>query len=121
MHAFDINVWPLLNTHSGERIHFEFEDEVLESEWEDLVIQGKLIFAIDIIAIEDGVDVIIKNCSCTALYEGNSYHVKIPAVERTFVKNYSTSLPDDINPINLKHASINLGKVLREEILMQIL
>ncbi|MDD2745182.1 MAG: hypothetical protein PHU93_01470 [Candidatus Gracilibacteria bacterium] len=121
MHLFDMNVGPLLQTHSGERIHFHFEDEVEEHEWEDLVVLGKLIFDIDLIAVDGGVDAIIKNLSGKVLYETYEYDVEIKSVERTFMKEYSESLPDDINPINIKGATINLGKVLREELLMQVL
>lgn len=121
MHLFDMNVWPLLQTHSGERIHFHFEDEVEEHEWEDLVVLGKLIFDVDLIAINGGVDVIIKNLSGKVLYETYEYDVEIKSVERTFMKEYTEALPDDINPINVKWATINLGKVLREELLMQVL
>lgn len=110
-----------MNTHSGEHINLHFEDEVIDSGWEDLEVEGLLVFDIELIAIDGGVDIILKNLSCIAIYEGNSYEVEIRNVERTFLKECSETMPDDINPINMKSASINLGKVLREEILMQIL
>ncbi len=91
-----------MNSHSGERIDYRFEDEVADSCWEDLMIEGPLVFEVELIAVDGGVDTIIRNLSCVAIYEGHSYEVEIREVERTFVKEYSESLPDDINPINLK-------------------
>ncbi len=96
MHLFDMNVWPLLSSHSGERIQFHFEDEVEEHEWEDLVILGKLIFDVDLIGIDGGVEAIIKNLACKIVYETYEYDVEISYVERTFMKELSDSIPDDI-------------------------
>lgn len=73
------------------------------------------------IAIDGGVDLIIKDLTGLFVYEALPYEVEISDAERTFMKEWNESLPDDINPINLKHATVDLGKVLREEILMQIL
>lgn len=75
----------------------------------------------ELIAIENGVDAIMRNLQAIVSYEGSRYSIDIPEVERTFVKSYEPDMPDDINPINMKHATIDFGKVLREEILMQIL
>lgn len=86
-----------------------------------MVILGKLIFDVDLIGIDGGVEAIIKNLACKIVYETYEYDVEISYVERTFMKELSDSIPDDINPVDVKRASINLGKVLREELLMQIL
>ena len=118
---FDVSVWSLLHTHPGDSIQLEFSNEVPSETWDDLEIIWPLSFRVDLIAIESGVDAIIEDLECIVKYEGRDWEVTIDSVERTFVKIPEPNLPDDINPIDMKHATIPLGKVLREEILMQIL
>lgn len=118
---FDISVWPLLNTYPGDRIELAFSQEVPADTWEDLKIIGPLSFSVELIALENGVDAIIQDLSCRAEYEGCETGIEISSVERTFSKVHDPLLPDDINPIDLKHSTIPFGKILREEILMQIM
>jgi hypothetical protein len=41
-------------------------------------------------------------------------------IERTFNKVYDPLAPDDIGTIDMKNATIDLGKVIREEIIMAV-
>jgi hypothetical protein len=118
---FDVSVWSLLHTHPGDSIQLEFSSEVTPGTWEDLEIVWLLSFKVQLIALENGVDAILEELDCIAKYEWRDWEVSIDSIERTFVKIPEPNLPDDINPIDMKHATIPLGKVLREEILMQIL
>ena len=54
-------------------------------------------------------------------YEEREYPVHLTDVERTFTRTPKEDDPDDINPVNTKHACVHFGKILREEILMQVL
>lgn len=118
---FEVSVWSLLHTHPGDSIQLEFSNSIEKHVWEDLEIIGPLAFNLNLIALENGVDAIIEDLKCIAHYEGSDWEISIDSVERTFVKTPEENLPDDINLIDMKHSTIPLGKVLREEILMQIL
>ena len=118
---FDLNVGTLLHTYPGDRIEFTFENTVPETEWEDIVIIWALTFKVELIAIEEGIDTIMQDLTALVRYEGNEYPVTIRKVERSFTRNPQSTDPDDINPVDTKHACVRFGKILREEILMQIL
>jgi hypothetical protein len=62
--------------------------------------------------------VIFKNLSTTVLYEGKTREITIGNFERTFKNTIDPLDPDDIRPI--ENTLIDLGPVLREEIIMAI-
>ena len=89
--------------------------------YEDLRILGPLKFTLTLIAIEDGVEAIIRGFDAKVEYEGNPSEVHIAEVARTFKKTYDPLAPDDVGFIDPKSSTIDLAKVIREEILIQIL
>lgn len=113
---FIIPVWDLLSSYSGDSRTFSFSGEVFDGALEEITFTSPLEFTIEIVALDEAVEVIFKNLSTTIIYEGKKYPIAIWNFERTF-KNYLDPLdPDDIRPI--ENSLIDLGPVLREEIIM---
>ena len=80
-----------------------------------------LTFRVELIAIDEGIDTILRDLRALVRYEEREYSIHLTDVERTFTRIPKIDDPDDINPVNTKHACIHFGKILREEILMQVL
>ncbi len=118
---FDINVGPLLETYAGDSQTHKFEGPVPPTLYEDLVIIGPLNFTLTLIAVDDGVEVIVKALTCLAEYEGNTFELEIDQFDRLFKTNYDPLAPDDIGLINMKNNTIDLAKIIREEILIAII
>ncbi|GAB0175013.1 MAG: hypothetical protein HHAS10_08920 [Candidatus Altimarinota bacterium] len=113
---FIIPVGDLLSSYSGDSRSFSFSGEVFDGALDDIKFTSPLEFTIEIVALDDAVEVIFKNLATTILYEEKKYSISIGNFERTF-KNYIDPLdPDDIRPI--ENTLIDLGPVLREEIIM---
>lgn len=118
---FEINVGSLLESYTGDSQTLAFEGPVLPNLYEDLVIEGDLQFTLTIIAIDDGVEAIVKNLTCLATYEDMTYDIEIEQFDRMFKLTPDPLAPDDVGFINTKNSTIDLGKVIREEILISII
>jgi hypothetical protein len=73
-------------------------------------------FNLEIISIDDGVSVIFENLDTSVIYEDMTHDVHISKFERTFKSSVDLLDPDDIRPI--EDSMIDLGPVIREEIIM---
>jgi hypothetical protein len=83
---------------------------------EDVNFKSPLEFTIEIVAIDDGVSVFFENLDTSVEYDGVPHVIHIEKFERTFKSYVDPIDPDDIRPI--EHNMIDLGPVLREEIIM---
>ena len=117
---FDINIWPLLDTFTGDSLSFQFEGEVPSDTFPDIQILGVLRFTLTLIATDTGIEAILRGFEGKALYEGKEEKFSMGQIERTFNRVYDPLAPDDIGTIDMKNATIDLGKVIREEIIMDL-
>lgn len=83
---------------------------------EDLKFLAPLEFSVQIIALEDGVDVIFDTLKTVVLYEWRRHTVVLTKFERTYKTHIDPLDPDDICPI--ENGTIDLTRVIREEIIM---
>ena len=115
---FEIQVWHLLTSYSGDSETLEFEGEVLPGLYDDLVFLSSLRFQLTLITLDDGIEVVLRDFECQVKYEGAKYNVEIPEVSRTFKLEHDPLAPDDIGFIDKKHSTIDLKNAIREEIIM---
>lgn len=115
---FEINVGMLLESYSGDSQSMEFSGEVLPGTFEDLEILSPLSFELQLIALDDGIEAVIRNLNAKVLYETVKHDVSVEEVSRTFKAEYDPLAPDDVRFVDKKRSSIDLGPVLREEIIM---
>jgi hypothetical protein len=62
------------------------------------------------------VSIVFENLDTIVTYEGMTHEIHISKFERTFKSSLDPLDPDDIRPI--EDAMIDLGPVIREEIIM---
>ena len=115
---FTIPVGDLLSSYSWDSRAFSFSGEVFDGALEDIKFLAPLEFSIEIIALDNAVEVVFKNLSTRVLYETREHDVTIGNFERTFKTHLDPLDPDDIRPI--ENTLIDLGPVLRKEIIMSI-
>lgn len=116
---FVIPVWDLLMSYAWDSKSFSFSWEIYDGFYEDLFFLKPLDFQIRIIALDNGVEVIFENLSTEVTYENRKHSIQISWFERTF-KTHIDPLEDadDVRPIENGGQSIDLGPILREEIIM---
>lgn len=98
----------------------EFSGEVIPGTFADVETLSPLSFRLTLISLDDGVEAIVEDLKCKVRYEGSKRDVAIPRFERTFKTDYDPLLSDDVKFVDKKHMSIDLGAVLREEIIMAV-
>jgi hypothetical protein len=118
---FEINVGSLLESYAGDSQTLAFEGPVVPGLYDDLTFEGPLSFSVTLISMEDGIEVIVKDLVCKAVYEGNEYDVSIEQFDRMFKTAFDPLAPDDVGFVNTKNATIDLDKAIREEILISII
>lgn len=96
----------------------DFSGEVLPGTFEDLELLSPLAFQLQLITLDDGIEAVIRNLSAKVRYETVKQDVAIAEVSRTFKTEFDPLAPDDVRFVDKKRSSIDLGPVLREEIIM---
>lgn len=115
---FEISVGHILESYSGDSETLEFSGDVLAGTFVDIETLSPLSFTLTMISLDDGIEAIVENLRVKACYEGNVRQIDIPRFERTFKTEYDPLVADDVKFVNKKHMTIDLGMVLREEIIM---
>lgn len=115
---FTISIGHLLSSFPGDNETHEFEGEVPADLYEDVEVVGPLKFNLTLIALDEGIEAIIRDLDAKVMYEGKEHMVSIDEVGRTFLAGYDPLAPDDVRFIDMKHHSIDLTPVIREELIM---
>lgn len=114
---FKIPVSDLLASYSGDSKEFSFSGEIYDGYLEDIQFLKPLEFSVKIIALDDGVSVIFHNLSTEVRYDWIVFSIEIGNFERTW-KNFIDPLSDADDVNKIEGGSIDLGPVIREEIIM---
>lgn len=119
---FSLPVGDLLASYSGDSKTFSFSGEVYDGYYDDITFTKPLEFQIRIVALDDGVEVIFDSLTTEVSYEWMKHRVDIAGFERAF-KAHIDPLEDgdDVRPIENGWQMIDLGPVIREEIIMACL
>ena len=117
---FTIPVEDILSQYPGYNTSFEFKGDVYPGYYDDILFVQQLRFTLRLVNIDDGIEVVFGNFHTEVEYEGARRMISIPQVIRSFKKVRSTKHLDDIKYIDMKHQTINLDDIIREEIIMHV-
>ena len=116
---FTIPVGDILSSYTWDSKSFSFSGEVFDGYMEDISFKKPLEFSLQIIALDDWVSVIFENLRTTVAYEGKTHQLNIGNFDRTWKKNIDPMIDDDsIRQLDTRSMTIDLGPVIREEIVM---
>ena len=115
---FSIPVGEILSSYTGDSKHFSFSGEVFDGFFSDIHFVKSLEFEITLIALDDGVEVIFEKFETRVIYEDMTHDVHISRFERQWKKHRESHDADDIYEIDSRSMKIDLGPVIREEIIM---
>lgn len=116
---FVISIADILSSYTGDSKKFSFSGDIFDGYMEDITFTSPLQFDIQLIALDDGVEVIFDQLSTTVIYEGKKHTISILGFARTWKKSIDALTDDDdIRQIDMRGMAIDLTPVLREEIIM---
>lgn len=115
---FTIPVGDLLASYTWDSKEFSFSGEVFDGYYSDITFKKDLSFHLRLIALDNGIEAQWTHFETRVQYENLTTNIKIPQFERTWKVHTNADDPDDIKPINTKDMTIDLGEVIREEIIM---
>lgn len=116
---FVIPVADILSSYTGDSKEFSFSGDVFDGYMDDITFKKPLEFSIQMIALDDGVEVMFDRLRTTVEYEKSVYEINIAHFARTWKKSIDPIMDDDdIREIDMRGVTIDLTPVLREEIIM---
>jgi hypothetical protein len=124
---FQIPVWDLLSSYTGDNQELAFDGPVYDGYYEDISFIDNLQLRIRLISIDEGIEIIISELRTKIKHEWVDYQVDFLAKEwaepitRRFVTRYDPLAPDDIKMVDKKTSTVDLKDIIREEILLQVM
>jgi hypothetical protein len=115
---FTLPVWDILSSYTGDSKQFSFSGEIFDGYFEDISFLAPLDFRIQIIALDDGVEVLFDVFHTRVHTDEHDHDIDLTPFGRTWKKRQDPLQPDDICLIDTKNMTIDLAPVIREEILM---
>jgi hypothetical protein len=115
---FTLPVGDLLSSYTGDSREFAFSGPIFDGYYEDIKFLSDLEFQIQIMTLDDGVHVTWNYLTTTVEYEGKKQKIELSTFDRTWKTHLEDWDPDDISEINIRTQTIDLGPVIREEIIM---
>ncbi len=115
---FTLPVWDLLASYTWDSKVFSFSGHVFDGYYDDLIFKKELSFHIKLIALDDGIEGHFTDLHTRVKYENITTDVSLESFERIWKLKPTKNDPDDIKPINKKDMTIDIGEVIREEIIM---
>ena len=116
---FTIPVWDLISSYTGDSREFAFAGPIFDGYYEDIRFLSDLEFAVSIMTLDDGIYVSWSYLRTTVEYEGKKETIELAPFDRTWKIKLEKWDPDDISEIDMKSQTIDLGPVIREEIIME--
>ena len=115
---FTIPVWDILSSYTWDSKKFSFSGEVFDGFFSDITFLAPLEFDIQILALDDGVEVLFEKLDTRVRYEWSDHTVHIARFDRQWKKKKELLDADDIYEIDSHSMMIDLAPVIREEIIM---
>ena len=121
MSLFTINVSGLLSSYPGYATDTTFSGDIEDDYYEDLCFVDTLTFSLRLIHVDDGIEAFFRDISTEVEYGGELFTIDIPEAVRSFKEIRGPRDPDDIQYIDMKRKEIDIGSMIREEILLEVL
>lgn len=121
MSLFTIDISSLLSLPIGSVSEFQFEEDIPSDTWEDLVCDEVLSMHIKLIRQEYGINCLIQDLKTTITIPSESIEKKIielQNISREFHLKKSPKDTDDIEYIDTHDATIDLTRILEQELLI---
>jgi hypothetical protein len=115
---FILPIWDLLSSYTGDSRDFGFLWPIFDGYYEDIKFLSDLDFQIQIMTLDDGVHVTWNHLNTTVEYEGKKQVINLSEFDRTWKIEREAWDPDDISEIDMRTQTIDLGPIIREEIIM---
>ncbi|EKE28848.1 MAG: hypothetical protein ACD_3C00003G0002 [uncultured bacterium (gcode 4)] len=116
---FEIPVWDILSSYSGDSKILEFKWEIPDGFYDEFNFTKPLELKIKIIWLDNWVDVVIEKLTTAVKYWDIIKFIDLENIDREFRSNFDPLNPDDIKYINKSGWTIDLKDVIKEEILIQ--
>ena len=120
--ALQFDVKTLLRKDLGATERYSFEGPV---DFEDFKSLSDLKFDVELMRIDDAINVHLSDIEldverqCTKSLENFAEKIRIPSTERQFFEEApEVDDPNDIYTINMKHRTVDLTEMLRQEIIL---
>ena len=113
-----IPVGDLLSSYTGDSREFAFSGPIFDGYYEDIRFLWDLDFQIQIMTLDDGVNVSWAYLNALVEYEWKQETIALTEFDRTWKLHLEPGDPDDIHEIDTRNQTIDLGPVIREEIIM---
>lgn len=121
MSLFTINVSALLSLPVGSVSEFQFEQEVPPDTWEDLVCTEDLRMSVKLIREDYGINCLLQEITTTITIPSEGIEEKVVELEhisREFRLKKTEKDTDDIEYINTRDATIDLTRIIEQELLI---
>lgn len=121
MSLFTIDISSLLSLPVGSVSEFQFEEVIPEDTWEDLICEEVLSMHIKLIRQEYGINCIIQELTTTITIPSESIEkkiIKLQNISREFHLKKTPTDIDDIEYIDTHDVTIDLTRILEQELLI---
>ncbi len=121
MSLFTIDISALLSLPVGSVSEFQFEQEVPEDTWEDLVCTEDLMMSVKLIREDYGINCLLQEITTIVTIPSEWIEEKIielDNISREFRLKKTPKDTDDIEYINTHDATIDLAKIIEQELLI---
>lgn len=121
MSLFTIDISSLLSLPVGSISEFEFEQDIPEDTWEDLVCTENLAMSVKLIREDYGINCLLQKINTTITIPSEGIEdklVDLDNISREFRLKKTEKDTDDIEYINTHGATIDLSRVIEQELLI---
>ncbi len=121
MSLFTIDISSLLSLPVGSISEFQFEQEIPHNTWEDLICIEDLMMSVKLIREEYGINCLLEKVSTiiTIPSEGlEDISITLEHISREFHLKKTPKDTDDIEYINTHDATIDLSRIIEQELLI---
>lgn len=121
MSLFTIDISSLLSLPVGSISEFQFEQDIPEDTWEDLICTEILSMSVKLIREDYGINCLLQKITTTVTIPSEGIEekvVELDNISREFRLKKTEKDTDDIEYINLHDATIDLSRVIEQELLI---
>ena len=120
-YLFTLDISSLLSLPVGSIKEFEFEQNIPEDTWEDLICTESLMMSVKLVREEYGVNCLLMKITTTIAIPSEGIEdktIELEYISREFHLKKKKEDTDDIEYVNTHDATIDLSRVIEQELLI---